>query len=74
MKTRRVGTTAPEAEVKRGPSFWQASRDAATIDSWPAVDVAKCVERGWIAEWPFEVTRLGRWELRRRPGEEPSTP
>lgn len=63
MKTRTVGKT-PEPEVKRGPGYYHARKDAEAIDRWGAAHIALCVDKGWVAEWPFEVTFAGRYQLR----------
>lgn len=42
------------------------ARDAERIDTWRTASVAFYIDKGWITEWPWEITKLGRRELQRR--------
>lgn len=38
---------------------------AEQIEKWGASAIAISIDRGVIDHWPFEVTKHGRWVLRR---------
>lgn len=42
------------------------ANDAERISKWNAASVAYYLDRGWIAQWPWEITKKGRRELSRR--------
>jgi hypothetical protein len=42
-------------------SRWSRARDhAAAIAGWPALTTAIAIDRGYVEQWPFELTRTGR--------------
>jgi hypothetical protein len=38
---------------------------AEQIDRWGAAAIAISIDRGLIDHWPFEITKHGRWVLKR---------
>lgn len=42
------------------------AHDAERIDRWRVSAVAFYIDKGWITEWPWEITRRGKGELKRR--------